>query len=284
MVSTIPVDQNQGPTQLGGRRKKGNGHKANCKCPICKNMKRGGEDPMIENGLEGGGKKNGHKSNCMCPICINMKYAKSSKRNRHNKRGETKKNRRGGGDKDELDETSHGMNNEDELDNTQHGMDQETEKTGGRRNKKSKKNRGNGHKPNCKCPICKNMRKSKRGGDIEDQKEEKADDNEYDELDDMEKGKVVVEEIKEPSDTSLDDMEKGKVVVEEIKEPSDTSLDDMEKGRDILNISNNDLSSLEEGKNNFYNQGADEKVGGKYRTRKHKSRHHKKHTRKHMRR
>jgi hypothetical protein len=270
MVSTIPVDQNQGPTQLGGRRKKGNGHKANCKCPICKNMKRGGsEDPMIETVLSGGEKKNGHKSQCKCPICINMKYAKGSKNNRHNKRGETKKNRRGGGDKDELDETTHGMDNEVELDKTQHGMDEdsssheETEKTGGRRNKKGKKNRGNGHKPNCKCPICKNMRKSKRGGDIEDQKEEKADDDDYDELDSMEKRKVNVEEI---------------------TQKSDTNLHNMEKEHNILETSNNDSSSFEEANPNSYNQGEDEKFGGKYRTRKHKSRRHKKHTRKHMRR
>ena len=34
--------------QLGGRKKRGNGHKANCQCPICKNMRKkykGGEDP-----------------------------------------------------------------------------------------------------------------------------------------------------------------------------------------------------------------------------------------------
>jgi hypothetical protein len=33
-----------------------------------------------------------------------------------------------------------------------------------------KKRRGNGHKPNCGCPICQNMRKAKKGGaDEEDQ-------------------------------------------------------------------------------------------------------------------
>lgn len=264
MMSTIPVDQNQGPTQLGGRRKKGNGHKANCKCPICKNMrdkKHGGGEEEVDDKIIGGKKKNGHKANCGCPICINMKHAKRSKRNRDNKRGGTKKRKQGGGEeKDELDMTSHGMDDDEtKLDETQHGMD-ESEKKGGR-----KKKRGNGHKPNCKCPICKNMRKSKRGGDIEDQKEEKADDDDYDELDAMEKGPVV----------------------EETKENSDPDLDNMEKGPDILvdtDTPKNELSSLEEGKLSFNNPGADEKVGGKRRTRKHKSRRHKKHTRKHMRR
>jgi len=39
-------------TLKGGRRKRGNGHKMNCGCPICKNMrkskKRGGADGDIE--------------------------------------------------------------------------------------------------------------------------------------------------------------------------------------------------------------------------------------------
>ena len=162
MVSTIPVDQNQGPTQLGGGKKKGNGHKANCGCPIC----------------------------------INMKHAKRSKRNRDNKRGGTKTRKQGGGEADELDMKTHGMDDDDEtkLDETQHGLNKEDEnkKKGGRKHKNSKKKRGNGHKANCMCPICKNMRKNKKGGDIEDQKEEKADDDEYDELDAMEKAPIVV--------------------------------------------------------------------------------------------
>lgn len=37
----------------GGRKKRGNGHKMNCGCPICKNMrkskKRGGADDVVAN-------------------------------------------------------------------------------------------------------------------------------------------------------------------------------------------------------------------------------------------
>jgi hypothetical protein len=37
----------------GGRKKRGNGHKMNCGCPICKNMrkskKRGGADDIVAN-------------------------------------------------------------------------------------------------------------------------------------------------------------------------------------------------------------------------------------------
>ena len=45
-------EQEEEQEKKGGRRKKrGNGHKATCKCPICKNMrkKKGGEQPDIEN-------------------------------------------------------------------------------------------------------------------------------------------------------------------------------------------------------------------------------------------
>jgi hypothetical protein len=34
--------------------------------------------------------------------------------------------------------------------------------------KKGGKRKGNGHKPSCGCPICKNMKKSRGGGDIEE--------------------------------------------------------------------------------------------------------------------
>jgi hypothetical protein len=87
-------------TQGGKKKRKSNGHKANCKCPICKNMKmkKGGaadddssdsdsssnsdsssdsdSDTTTDPAIGGGKKKrkgNGHKANCKCPICKNMK-------------------------------------------------------------------------------------------------------------------------------------------------------------------------------------------------------------------
>ena len=131
--------------QLGGARRR-NGHKANCTCHICENMKnkakRGGYQEDAEKlamKMNGGSKKkNGHKMNCTCPICKNMKNAKR------------------GGDGDE----------EDYMEEDQEKEVSDFE--GGRRSKKS-----NGHKMNCKCPICKNMmKKNRRGGeepDIENQ-------------------------------------------------------------------------------------------------------------------
>jgi hypothetical protein len=66
--------------QLGGVRKK-NGHKENCKCPICINMmhdkkKTGFTDAMQKNKSS----KNGHKANCNCPICKNMRKSEGKKK------------------------------------------------------------------------------------------------------------------------------------------------------------------------------------------------------------
>ena len=123
---------------LGGAKMK-NGHKANCSCHICENMKnkakRGGYEEDAEKEkiklMGGSKKKNGHKPNCSCPICKNMKHAKK-------------------GGKDESDEK----------------YDDVLAYKGGKKS--------NGHKANCGCPICKNMKKkNKKGGneepDIENQ-------------------------------------------------------------------------------------------------------------------
>jgi hypothetical protein len=162
--------------QLGGAKQK-NGHKAHCSCHICENIKnkakRGGYDEDAEKEqiklMGGSKKKNGHKPNCGCPICKNMKNAKKGGYTE----GETE------GEYNEMDKNDSNI-------------------TGGKSGKKS-----NGHKANCKCPICKNMKKSKKGGeqepDIENQlgdieevkvtgdNEIPASNKEYDELDAMEK-------------------------------------------------------------------------------------------------
>jgi hypothetical protein len=68
----------------GGKRK--NGHKMDCNCHICENMKlkakRNGYTEDIEREKErktGQQKINGHKKDCGCPICKNMKNAKGTK-------------------------------------------------------------------------------------------------------------------------------------------------------------------------------------------------------------
>ena len=161
---------------MGGKRK--NGHKSSCICHICENMKnkarRGGYEEEVEkqkeNMMGGSKKKNGHRKACMCPICKNMKNSKK----RGGSKSSIRTRRRRGGDNvddedtdtsDEEEEMEEEMEeeNEDDHENTDESMN------GGKRK------RGNGHKKNCMCPICKNMRKSKRGGEEPDEENQMGD-------------------------------------------------------------------------------------------------------------
>jgi hypothetical protein len=113
--------------KLGGAKRK-NGHKMNCVCHICENMKnkakRGGYEEDAEKAalkqMGGPKKKNGHKPNCSCPICKNMRNVKGKtmkagksgkKRNGHKMncgcpicKNMSKKSKKGGGKDDEDDE------------------------------------------------------------------------------------------------------------------------------------------------------------------------------------
>ena len=70
---------------MRGKRK--NGHKLECQCHICENMKakasRHGyeEDLQKEQERKMGGpqKKNGHKKDCGCPICKNMNKTRKNR-------------------------------------------------------------------------------------------------------------------------------------------------------------------------------------------------------------
>jgi hypothetical protein len=189
---------------VGGKRK--NGHKSDCVCHICENMKnkakRGGYEEDIEKEKEkmmgGSKKKNGHRKDCKCPICKNMKNSKkrggskSSRRTRRRRGGEPdvpdEENQIGdieeagvkatpGSDlQDSVDDSSSNetpaSNDEyDKLDAAERGEAGDNV-VGGTR----KRRRGNGHKKNCKCPICKNMRKKKGGNsDIPDEENQIGD-------------------------------------------------------------------------------------------------------------
>jgi len=116
---------------------KKNGHKATCGCPICKNMKnKSGGKGVTKKSQSKGKKSNGHKATCGCPICKNMK-------------------KKGGSwnpfaAKEPALENPPPDNMEQIVDNTTNDLSK-----GGKR----KTRRSNGHKPNCGCPICKNMKK-----------------------------------------------------------------------------------------------------------------------------
>lgn len=162
--------------KMGGSKKK-NGHKPNCSCPICKNMKhskKGGDeddsssDEEMEETQSAGRRKkgNGHKANCKCPICKNMK----------------KKGKKGGQEPDEenqLGDIEQGMDkgnnsqpnlmsNESSASNSDYDALDAAEKgeagpnvVGGTRKRRGSR-KSNGHKANCGCPICKNMRNGKK--------------------------------------------------------------------------------------------------------------------------
>jgi len=161
--------------QLGGAKRK-NGHKANCGCHICENMKnkakRGGYKDDIEREnlkrMGGSKKKNGHKPSCDCQICKNMKHSKK------------------GGD-----------NNSDEEEMSQNA---------------GRKKKSNGHKMNCKCPICKNMKK--RGGNSgqESDNEEPDIENQLGDNKDLAESKMTTSDLMDNENetyNSFDAAEKG---------------------------------------------------------------------------
>jgi rubredoxin len=146
---------NTSTMQEGG--KKSNGHKANCACPICKNMKKSSVKNVAMRGektknmtLKGGKKSNGHKANCKCPICKNMK-----KRGGENNEDDQESSSLEEENNNEQDDNSDSSSNSNSSSNSSSDMnDDDKPKTAMLGGKKS-----NGHKANCKCPICKNMKK-----------------------------------------------------------------------------------------------------------------------------
>jgi hypothetical protein len=186
--------QNITDIKIGGAKRK-NGHKLDCKCHICENIrnkaKRGGYQEEAELEMEkmkgGTRKKNGHRMNCKCPICINMRNAKTKK----NKKIKNK--------------ILKGGNNED-LDEEKPEKPEELNDENVFPNDGGKKIKGNNHKINCNCPICKNIRKKKGGNNQEfnqqeisnqieeksnktNNNESKASEEDYEELENMLGGK-----------------------------------------------------------------------------------------------
>ena len=177
---------------MGGKRK--NGHKMDCTCHICENMhakaKRNGYEEDLKKEQErkmGPQKKNGHKKDCDCPICKNMKNVSSnknlSKTNLNNKKKSNghkencecpicknmNKNKRGGSEDtnttidDTIDDTTNTTIYDDITTELIKGGTRKKRGTRKMNRIKSKKNKkSNGHKINCKCPICKNMNKKTR--------------------------------------------------------------------------------------------------------------------------
>ena len=158
--------------RMGGSKKK-NGHKPNCVCPICKNMKnakKGGDmdDKKIISDLQEAGRKkkgNGHKATCGCPICKNMKKNKKGGDDDDIEKGMSGDIDEGLVAKDKLDVSPKtpipaSDDEYDILDATEKGQ-VAPESVGGTRKRRGSR-RSNGHKPNCGCPICRNMSKGRK--------------------------------------------------------------------------------------------------------------------------
>jgi len=152
-----------------------NGNKKDCSCHICKNMKnaKGIKNVSKKNNSKNCGKKsNGHKLDCGCPICKNMKKKKGGS-DEDAVVGEPKEEVASDDEYDVVEETPKEIKpalviEENPKEIKPAPVIEETEEaitlSGGTRKRrgKSKGKRSNGHKPTCGCPICKNIRKSKK--------------------------------------------------------------------------------------------------------------------------
>jgi hypothetical protein len=127
-----PADKDSSSDKMGGLKKK-NGHKLKCGCPICQNMKhakKGGNDGIV-NDEETGNTTDMENTDDSDSI---RKYSKTTT-----------------AEEDDYDE----IDNIPENNPKSGGVTRRKNRRGGRKTKR----RGNGHKKNCKCPICKNMKK-----------------------------------------------------------------------------------------------------------------------------
>lgn len=115
-------------------------------------------------------KSNGHKATCGCPICKNMRKGKGGAVAPPSSTETTVANIPEQDVEVDVDETiARQPTNDNRLASVTATPDELSElssSSGGRRRKtmrkmKSLRKHGNGHKANCMCPICKNMRKGK---------------------------------------------------------------------------------------------------------------------------
>jgi hypothetical protein len=118
------------------RKRKSNGHKANCNCPICKNMrKRKGGAVVPSSSVTETTQTTANIPEADNEVDADVPIARAT--------GNDNRLASMTATPDEIDELSF------------------TPNVSGGRIRKSLRKRNNGHKTNCMCPICKNMRKGK---------------------------------------------------------------------------------------------------------------------------
>jgi len=116
--------------------KKGNGHKANCMCPICKNMRKGKGGAVVPPSSTETNTANVPEADVEVEVDADAPIVRQTAND----------------------------NRLESMTATPDELAELSSSSGGRKRKtmkKSMKKRGNGHKSNCMCPICKNMRKGK---------------------------------------------------------------------------------------------------------------------------
>jgi hypothetical protein len=183
---------------------------------------------------------NGHKYSCSCPICINMKHAKrggdvdadmnedetpqiaGKKTNKHKASSKSKKHSK----------RRIRISNDDDSANFQ---------IAGRKTKRKKTKhlkKGNGHKAFCKCPICKNM---KKGGESANDKDavEDATDNDYEEAN-IDEIPEYDASAKPPQEEPLEEP-REEPREEPHEEPSEEPLEEPQKAQEEPNQSQGEL-------------------------------------------
>jgi hypothetical protein len=155
--------------QLKGGSKKKNGHKPNCMCPICKNMmnksrknKKGGDkeyeiinnnssnNEIIKKKIIKRQEDDDLNNDIKDDYKLDKEYNPEIEKDDELKEDEPKINGEKSGGKRNTKKRRKNMKNKSKK-----GQEEDTSVGGSKR-------KSNGHKADCMCPICKNMRKSKK--------------------------------------------------------------------------------------------------------------------------
>lgn len=153
--------------RMGGSKKK-NGHKPNCNCPICKNMRNANKKSKKKHTYKGGDEEMDteiiiDENDNNDEIKDDIELQSAGRKKRKTRRRHYRVSHKGGDEQSttDIDVTI----NEDKKLNEEPASEEDYDKIentmgGSRKNRGSRKS--NGHKMNCKCPICKNMKRSRR--------------------------------------------------------------------------------------------------------------------------
>jgi hypothetical protein len=167
---------------VGG--KKANGHKSTCKCPICVNMKHQKASKKNRRVTRNRTMKGGVKRDRNGKIIVQANNNDDDDDNEDNQlpannlqvQFDAAANNAENNADDEVEnmDDAEDIVVEEDNDMVVEGDDMDKSVKKQRKEGGKKKRKSNGHKANCKCPICKNM-KMKRGGALDDDSDSSSD-------------------------------------------------------------------------------------------------------------